>query len=941
MGSGPRCEGCSLEKLGAGFTEVEIGFRYSQTRLLLIGEASGESEARDGLPFRSYAQSGSLLADAMRETNIGRADVAITNIIRCRPPRDFLDGAFYQYSATQQCLTNYLSEVINELKPRVILALGGIAFRALTTPIRGKSGTLDYIRGYALPGAGVAEGIPVLPTYHPAFLRRGASHLTPLLQRDLRRAFLIATGKLIAGQHYILDPLQHGGAYQTLPSVDEAWRWFNEIDPNRSIYADIETPRSRREDEDDRNSFADRDINLVQFTQRRGEGIALPWRDDFIEVARRIFATDCRKVGHNWMGFDLPVLAANDVVVNGEQDDTMLQFHHYHPDLPQNLQAVAQFCGFPFAWKHLADSEPELYGCLDVDATCWADETMPALLKRDGLSDSYERYVRSFWPILRDMSIRGLPISEERRLDLKEVIVEEGLRADAAIKGMVPAEVLAQKQKFGYKNPPILACTGCEFRGRVDHFCPDEGGVLALVPYVDLAEENGLVLREVKIGEEEKCRCTKSKRNACDVCGGSGIIPAGVSEFRWAALTEFNPNSPHQVKKYMRYRKHPIPKHAKRTDSLTGDAAETTEVKELERLFAKTKDPIYPLLIEKRQLTKIDGTYCEGWKPGRDGKIHTTFTLKPAIWQTSSREPNIQNGLKYGKTEFQKRLAKAFTGMTQAEPDHVLVNFDYKSFFAITLAHDFAIPLYNRLAKIDIHSFTTCHFLKLPERIGLVERDDREMKDLFKFLKKDDTFKFTRDFKSKRVILGIQNGMFWRKLYNVHREDFESEGEAKRLWELVMVLFPELPIGQRNVKRRASEDKLLINKFGGIRRFFDVERWDRKQQKMVGGDQAEAAIAYFPSSHAFGHIRDAMHRIRAKGWDEKFGLCNTIHDSLLFHCQKKLMEECIATIKPEMEKPSTVLIYPMSPNGVLVEAEASIGPSLAEMIEFQLEKVFV
>lgn len=1280
MGTGIHCNGCSLEKIGTGFTQVEIGALYGQTRLLVIGEASGEAEARDSSPFRPYAQSGSLLSQALRETNISRSEIAITNVLRCRPPKDWLEGAPWQYSATQQCLTNYLADVIKELKPNVILALGGTAFRALTVPIKGRSGTLDYIRGYALPGGGVAEGVPVVATYHPAFLRRGASHLTPLLQRDIRRAFLIATGKLMEGQHYVLDPLKWKGRYQTAPTITEAWEWFRTIGPNRSIYADIETPRSRREDEDDRNSFADRDINLVQFTQRRGSGIALPYRDEYVAVIRAILATDNRKVGHNWFGFDLPVLTANDIVVNGEQDDTMLQFHHYHADLPQNLQAVAQFCGFPFAWKHLSESEQELYGCLtaesrvmmadgsarriedivknqsidpvmgmdeegnpisvpvvawrriqvkgqawkkikvegvdqplfltpdhkvwanshwveagklkvgdlipvhtygsddlihgsllgdgsvdsrgrfkiahcqaqtayfeakrkalngptylrdrekygewrttevwisvtrwrvpfyakgnrqrfvppsdaalaiwymddgclangnypriacqkentdeawtwleekfgrvslysdnraiqggsfgftkeskikfldciapfvhpsmayklpekwhgqyngwlekmqhqtsvvasvedydpgsrnrdwrycitvdhpthrffamgglvknclDVDATCWADETMHTLLERDGLLPSYKRYVQQFWPILRDMANRGLPVSDERRLALKGVIAEENIRADATIKGMVPAEVLAQKQKNGYKNPPILKCEDCDYEGRGDHFCngpiSDGGddptsldnnvGSIQVRPvlYSELAEQNGLVLREVTIKEEEKCRCTKKNRSGCNVCAGAGIIPAGLVEWRWAALTEFNPNSSHQVKRFMRFMKHPVPKHAKRTDSATGEASDTTEVKELERLSVKTKHPIYPLLIEKRQLTKIEGTYVEGWRPGRDGRIHTTFTFKPATWQNSSREPNTQNGLKHGKTEFQKRLAKSFNGMQCAEPGHVMVNVDAKSFHAQTTACEFGLPDYLRLAKIDIHSFVTCHYLKLPERIGLLERPDEEMRDIFKFLKKGEKFKFCRDYKAKRTILGIQFAMFHRKLYQLNPDDFENAAEAQKLWELIMVdLFPGLKKGQDAARAEAAEQKYLMSKYGAVRRFYDVQRWDGRQQRFVGGDQAEAAVAFKPAANAFGYMREFMIRMRDKGWDEKYQLVNSIHDSIVLHCPKELVEECTWNMTTEMAIPSTVLVYPKcAPFGLSVEAEASVGPDLAHMEEIK------
>src|SRR5215472_12993285 len=121
------CAGCSLEKTGSGFTQVEIGAHYEQARLLLVGEASGEAEARDSLPFRPYAQSGSLLADAMRATNIQRSEIAITNVIRCRPPKDWLEGSPWQSNAIYNCTIRYLDDAIKELKPNAILALGGTA----------------------------------------------------------------------------------------------------------------------------------------------------------------------------------------------------------------------------------------------------------------------------------------------------------------------------------------------------------------------------------------------------------------------------------------------------------------------------------------------------------------------------------------------------------------------------------------------------------------------------------------------------------------------------------------------------------------------------------------------------------------------------------------------------------------------------------------------
>lgn len=936
MGSGANCDGCTLEKLGRGFTQVERGARFDQTRLLVVGEASGEAEAQDSLPFRPYAQSGSLLADSLREAGISRQEIAITNVVRCHPPGDILEGAWYGYGAISACTERYLADVIRVLKPRAILALGGTAMRTLTETVKGKAGSLDLLNGFVLPGAGVAAGIPVIPSFHPAFIRRGASHLTPLLQRALKRAFLVAVGKLQEGKHFHLAPptfkYQAELGYQPYASLANAAQWLQNVNPTLPIAFDIETPRSRREDEEDRNSFADRDILMIQFSQRRGEGIAFPWREEFREIAEEILSLPNAKIGHNVWGFDVPVLEANNVKVAGIVDDTMVMWKAVQADLPGNLQAVAGYCGFPFPWKHLADSQPEFYGCCDVDATIWAYETLSTILKREERFDSYSRYFREFHPILHTMSKRGIPISNDKRLELQQAIEIESVRVDAEVKSIVPAEVLAQKQKNGYKNPPILECleAECEYRGRGDHICVDG----LCVEYRVLAEQNGLVEREVTIQEEEKCRCSKTKRAACLECAGTGLIPVGTVEVRWAQLTEFNPNSSHQVKRFMRFMKHPIPKHAKRVDE-SGEAAETTEVKELERLWTKTKHPIYPLLIQKRQLSKVEGTYVEGWAPAKDGRVHTTFTFRPATWQTSSREPNVQNGLKHGKSPFQRTLAKGFNSMIHAQPGHKLVNIDAKSFHAQTTACEFGLPDYLRLAKIDIHSFVTCHYLRLPERIGLYERSDEEMKAIFKRLKKDETFKFTRDYKAKRTILGIQFAMFYRKLYQLNPEDFENENEAKALWELIMIhLFPGLKTGQDKQRALAAEQKYLDSRYGARRWFYDVLRWDRKRQKMVGGDQAEAAVAFCPAANAFGYMRDVILRIDEQGWAARYQLINSIHDSLVFHCPENLVEECTANVTAEVMKPAEKMRYPkVAPEGLSVEAEASVGLNLTEMEE--------
>lgn len=381
MGKGSLCEssGCALAKTGSGFTELEVGSRYEATKLLLVGEAPGEAEVRESLPSRPHSQLGSFLSDALRQCNVGRSEVSITDVVRCRSPRDWLIGSPWGYNAISHCTTNYLHSVIEELKPTAILAMGDTAFRTLASVPKGKYSQLDYARGYVVNGAGAASGIPVIGTYAPKVIRMGSAHLSPLFHRDLRRAFLLATGKLVEGKHYALDLSTLNLNYQTAPTIAEAWEYARNIDPTLPLAFDIETPMSSRSDEDERTSFTDRDIKLFQATQRRGHGIALPYRDEYIEVIKEIISKCPTKVGFNNWNFDDPVLQANGIDA-GITHDAMVMFSTYWSDLPKNLQAAANMCGFQFPWKHMNESDLAFYGIVDVDATLCVYEHMTKVL---------------------------------------------------------------------------------------------------------------------------------------------------------------------------------------------------------------------------------------------------------------------------------------------------------------------------------------------------------------------------------------------------------------------------------------------------------------------------------------------------------------------------------------------------------------------------------
>ena len=137
---------------------IVFGAGNPDADILFVGEAPGRDEDIQGVPF--VGRSGRLLTDIIEKgMKIKREDVFIANILKCRPPnnRDPL-------SQEEVNCTPFLNKQIEIIKPKVIITLGRYAAQYLlnTTVTIGKlrGNFYDY------------KGIPVMPTYHPAYLIR-------------------------------------------------------------------------------------------------------------------------------------------------------------------------------------------------------------------------------------------------------------------------------------------------------------------------------------------------------------------------------------------------------------------------------------------------------------------------------------------------------------------------------------------------------------------------------------------------------------------------------------------------------------------------------------------------------------------------------------------------------------------------------------------------
>lgn len=160
--------------------------------IVVIGEAPGADEVREGLPFVGY--SGKLLRECLGAAGIDPESVFFTNLCRYRPPanelRAFHDRKGVPNDKIIQGLT-LLKADLDAIKPNLVIALGNYPLHYLTgrgnwKPDSGYTGISNY-RGYVLDGRAIAAGLKVLPTYHPAAATRDYS-LKHLIQFDLGRA---------------------------------------------------------------------------------------------------------------------------------------------------------------------------------------------------------------------------------------------------------------------------------------------------------------------------------------------------------------------------------------------------------------------------------------------------------------------------------------------------------------------------------------------------------------------------------------------------------------------------------------------------------------------------------------------------------------------------------------------------------------------------------
>ena len=172
-----RVRGCLACPLGEHRIRFVFGEGPSEARMMFIGEGPGQEEDLQGRPF--VGKAGELLDRMILAIGLKRSEVYIANIVKCRPP----DNRTPTSAESQRCL-GYLRRQIELIRPEVIVLLGKTPLQELLgistgiTRMRGQWQRLEML-----------GGIPVMPTFHPAYvLRQYTQEVRGAVWSDLKAA---------------------------------------------------------------------------------------------------------------------------------------------------------------------------------------------------------------------------------------------------------------------------------------------------------------------------------------------------------------------------------------------------------------------------------------------------------------------------------------------------------------------------------------------------------------------------------------------------------------------------------------------------------------------------------------------------------------------------------------------------------------------------------
>lgn len=406
--------------------------------IMIVGEAPGVSEEMRLLPF--IGSSGMELTHMLSEAGINREACFITNVCKYRPPKNDIKSFFpNKTEARKRGLSNIcgrypneqiiegLGELYQEIdicKPKVIVALGDTALWALC----GESGISKW-RGSTL----MHEGIPVVPTYHPAAILRQWSWRF-ITVNDLRKVKMLATtGTYVPPRYgFIIRP-----NYTTVIGTLEELLKDAETDTLR-LACDIET--RFRHIECFGIAWTKRHAICIPFLTNENRKKSYWTIDEETQIVWKLRQLlthpNVQIIGQNW-NYDSQYTAKDWGFIAWPFLDTMLAHHVAFAGLPKALDFQASLYNDDYTfWKEEGHQESFYtmdleqhwtYNCKDCVNTFEASYHIEDVIRKFGLEKPLAFQMSMVKPVLKTM-LRGVLVDREARnkisLQLLEAMID-------------------------------------------------------------------------------------------------------------------------------------------------------------------------------------------------------------------------------------------------------------------------------------------------------------------------------------------------------------------------------------------------------------------------------------------------------------------------------------------------------------------------------------
>ena len=394
-------------------------------KIMLVGEAPGETEDRLGKPF--VGRAGKTLDLLLAHAGIIREECLITNVARERPPANQIGFYFVDSKCTipkpiLQDWINLLKEEIEKYRPNIVVALGATALWALT----GSRG-IKSMRGY-IQESTLVPGQKMIATYHPQAVNYEWSLFFPTVL-DLRKAKYhsnfpgIPEDKRVT----IVDPTK----VEFLEFLEEL------LEARLPTAVDVEAAKGFVV----RVGLANRPQCGLSLSLVKGEFPQFPERDE-VEIWRALSALfeSVPLVFHNAC-YDTAILWKHHRIFPKKiHMDTMLASHVVWPELPRDLGFLASICLDVPAWKHLAKRDLGVYNAYDAMNTIALVPVLEKQLDAQGVRSVFEEEMRQIEPAVF-MGLRGIEIDTKRQEALLKRAKERLAEIERELKELTGKEI--------------------------------------------------------------------------------------------------------------------------------------------------------------------------------------------------------------------------------------------------------------------------------------------------------------------------------------------------------------------------------------------------------------------------------------------------------------------------------------------------------------------